>query len=282
MTEPGVVKVKLDLVRSPHIKSPMVLGVDPAPRSASLRWRCYPSYPATTLPQREIAREANLESVSSCHLNNCELRLMNSKDDRIIMDAMLRHLGCGQDLADFPGTASEKLAFIRTASRRGLIAWRKARGRYELTSFGWTELTPRRRFTLASLMISATTGAIIGAVGLAILWLPADAAHPRRSIRAHSNPSSVATVSIENPGANGGAADSIEPAKVTAQPVSDEPNPTAAPIGGKHAAVKKSHRKAAHHRRAQTGSTWAYADPWRAQQFKYSGHGDQSSWFTYR
>ena len=99
------------------------------------------------------------------------------------IDAILRHLAWGQDLQNFPGTMSEKLALVRTASRRGLIAWRKSRGRYELTSIGWSKLTPRRLFSFASLTLSAAAGAAMGATALAFLLLPADG---HRSVRGQS------------------------------------------------------------------------------------------------
>src|SRR5215475_9538101 len=109
---------------------------------------------------------------------------MNTTNDRAAIDAMLRHLGWGQDLRNFPGTASEKLALVQTAGRRGLIVWRRGRGRFELTSIGWSELTPRRRFTLTTVMSAAAIGATVGAVAQAVLWLPVGASH--RSVRVHS------------------------------------------------------------------------------------------------
>ena len=238
---------------------------------------------------------------------------MNRRDDRAIMDAMLRHLGCGQDLADFPGTASEKLALVRTAGRRGLIAWRKGRGRFELTSIGWSALTPRRRFTLAAVMSAAAIGATIGAVAQTVLWLPVGASH--RSIRVHSTalashleapiaaravpPAEVSVRSpapaqpaptspdpasnVHDPEAGAGLSNPIEPEKIADQPVSNRPLTDAAPTGAKRAAVKKSrHTSARRHRKEQTNPTWAYAEPWRVQQFSYSRYGGQGSWLGYR
>src|SRR5262249_55074642 len=112
---------------------------------------------------------------------------MNTMDEGRNMDAMLRHLGCGQDLRDFPATSTEKLALIRTADTRGLIAWRKTRARYELTSLGWDRLTPTRRFGAGSLMMSAAAGGVASAVALAVFWLPADASRP--SAHRHSSAS---------------------------------------------------------------------------------------------
>src|SRR5262249_23404399 len=112
---------------------------------------------------------------------------MNPTNDRAAIDAILRHLGCGQDLRNFPGTASEKLALVRTAGRRGLIVWRRGRGRFELASIGWSELKPRGRFALGTVMSAAAIGATVGVVAQAVLWLPVGAS--QRSVRAHSTAS---------------------------------------------------------------------------------------------
>jgi hypothetical protein len=235
------------------------------------------------------------------------------KDARANMDAMLRHLGCGQDLRDFPGTASEKVALMRTASKRRLIAWRKPRGRYELTSIGWSELTPRRRFSLASLTFSTAMGAVIGAAALAILWLPADAS--RHSIHLRSTASlprlekpvassiahpvdlgvreaapAQAAVALVTPPAGGhepvpntAPGEPIEPPMVADSPRLEQPSADPAPTIGKQASVKKSHHKTAYRRRNhRTGPAWASGDPWRAQQFRYSGYSNQGSWLAYR
>ena len=235
------------------------------------------------------------------------------KDARANMDAMLRHLGCGQDLRDFPGTASEKVALMRTASKRRLIAWRKPRGRYELTSIGWSELMPRRRFSLASLTISAAMGAMIGAAALAILWLPADAsrhsvglrstaslphlekpvassiAHPvdlgvRKAAPAQAAVALVTPATLgHEPVASAAPGEPIEPPMVADPPRLEQPSVDPAPTIGKQASVKKSHHKTAYRRRNhRTGPAWASGDPWRAQQFRYSGYSNQGSWLAYR
>jgi hypothetical protein len=104
---------------------------------------------------------------------------MQITDEGYRIDAMLRHLGCGCDLRDFPATANERVALVRTADARGLITWRKARARYELTHFGWNELLPKRRFGVPSLIISAATGGIAVGIAVAFLWLSVHASHPR-------------------------------------------------------------------------------------------------------
>jgi hypothetical protein len=230
---------------------------------------------------------------------------MNKNDGRAQMDAMLRHLGCGQDLRDFPGTKIEILALTRTAGSRGLIAWQKARGRYELTPIGWSQLTPRRQFGLASLMVSTVIGATVGAAALAVLWLPVDVSH--HSIRGQSTASvsflekpiaalasRSADVGVRSPappqrasasqdapsavahdlGPSAAPGNPIEPPMVADQPVPEQPSAEADPTSVKQAAVKKSRRKTAHRRRKeQTGPTWAYANPRRARQ---------GSWFANR
>ena len=235
------------------------------------------------------------------------------KDARANMDAMLRHLGSGQDLRDFPGTTSERVALMRTASKRGLIAWREACGRYELTSIGWSELMPRRRFGLASLVVSTTIGAMIGAAALATLWLPADAF--RHSVRLQSTaslprlekpvaasiahpvdfgvreaaPAQAAVASVAPPGGghepvlSAAPGEPIEPPMVADAPLREQPSADAAPTVAKQAPVKKPHHKTAYHRKThRTGPAWASGDPWRARQFRYSGYGSQGSWLGYR
>src|SRR5215471_12759300 len=93
------------------------------------------------------------------------------------IDTMLRHLGSGRDLQHFSGTADEKLGLILTAAARGLIAWSKARGRFELTPTALRPETSTRGSGSASLVVGTTVGAVIAASALAALWLPADASH---------------------------------------------------------------------------------------------------------
>jgi hypothetical protein len=224
---------------------------------------------------------------------------MSVTDDRTKIDAVLRHLGCGQDLRDFPGTASEKLALIRTAASRGLIAWQRGRRRYELTSVGWSELTPRRRFTLASMVASTAVGAAVGAAALAILWLPADASHrpagrqatapvslsgeANGGVRTPAPPPQTASLSPATPAVPHDPAprpppvNPAEPVKVADQPVPEQPSAEAALTEVKQATVKKTHRKTASRRRKdETDAAWAYAEPSRARPSTYSSYGGQS------
>jgi hypothetical protein len=87
------------------------------------------------------------------------------------IDAVLRHLAAGEDIASFPGTKYENLAVVRTAVHRGLISWDAEGNRYTLTSAGWSGITPRR-FGVRSLVASTAVGAAIGAAALAFVWLP--------------------------------------------------------------------------------------------------------------
>src|SRR5437660_11294677 len=86
------------------------------------------------------------------------------------IDAVLRHLAAGEDISDFAGTKYENLALVRTAVRRGLIAWDSEGNRYILTPAGWGELAPRR-FGVRSLVASTALGAEIGGRARAFLWL---------------------------------------------------------------------------------------------------------------
>jgi hypothetical protein len=225
-------------------------------------------------------------------------------DARANMDAMLRHLGWGQDLRDFPGTASERVALMRTARRRGLIAWRKARGRYELTSVGWSELMPRRRFSLASLILSTVTGAVVGAAALASIWAPADVSH--HSLRRQSTASlhrlakpiavatehpvdlgvgeaarpqvavaPVATLAVAyEPTLDAAPVDPIEPTMVADGLLPEQPSAETAPIVAKQAPVKKPHHR--------TGLAWLSSNPRRVRQFRHSGYSSLGSQFAYR
>jgi hypothetical protein len=216
---------------------------------------------------------------------------MNKNDDRLKMQAILRHLGCGLELRDFPGTESEKLALIRIASSRRLVAWHKGRARYEVSPIGWSELTPRRRFGLGSLMVSTAVGATVGAAVLGFFWVSADASRlvaPPPVARAEKAiaaplvaglPPQAASVSPAAP-AVALAGNPTEPAKVAEQPVPLEPSAEAAPTEIKQAAVKKPRRKTASRRRNdETGAAWAYADSWRARSSTSSSYGGQGFGF---
>jgi hypothetical protein len=165
--------------------------------------------------------------------------LLNTNAERMRIQAMLRHLGSGADLRDLPASASEKLALVKTANQRGLIAWHKNRNRYELTAAGWCELAPTRRFGVGSIMVGTTLGATLGAAALAVFWFTAGAAHisapaPRSATASH--PAQVAklsasavdrTASVPAP-----VASTPAPAEPTAaSPAPAEPTASAAPSG---------------------------------------------------
>jgi len=231
--------------------------------------------------------------------------LMDTKNDPRNLDAMLRHLGSGHDLREFPGTTTEKLALTRTAGARGLIEWRKRRARYELTSSGWNALMPKRRFGVASLIISAGTGAVAAVVAMAVFWLPADASRPR-------GVSSGSISRLERPNVLHAAAEICVPrcAPLPAmsvvqdaiamasepegnevprldrpdsadRPALDQPKAEPSASGAKEVRVKKS-RKVAHHRRRDRNRSWAYADPWRGRSINYAGYSGQRGSSGYR
>jgi hypothetical protein len=226
---------------------------------------------------------------------------MNRKDEGSRIDAMLRHLAGGRDTRDFPGTPSEKLALVRTADARGLIAWRKAPARYEVTAAGWSRLAPRRHFGLASLLVSTAIGAVVGAASLAIVWLPDDRSHrPTRGQFSASvshlgrpgvaqiprpletGPRDSALPSTDSAVAAADATPELELVKAD-QPASGETDVGAGLTGAKPAAARKSRHKTVHrHRRGQIGPAWANANPWRTQRFRYAGYGGQGTWLGYR
>jgi hypothetical protein len=231
---------------------------------------------------------------------------MKIRDDRPRIDAMLRHLGCGRDLRDFPGTASEKVALVRIAGARGLITWRRARDRYELTSIGWDELTPRRRFGVSSLVLSAAMGGIVGSLALAVFWLPDDGSrrsgHRQLSAsmtrlemsnavqRVHAAEKGVPEAvpvpagralqdDLQAPAAEAdqGELPGLEASQSTAQ----QPMAQTAVSVSKNGEAKKSRHKTARHRRDQ-GRNWAYANYWRNPQVRYAGYSEQRMWYGYR
>lgn len=229
---------------------------------------------------------------------------MTVRDDRYQINAMLRHLGCGGDLREFPATSNERVALIRTAGARGLIAWRKTRARYELTSSGWDELMPRRRFGIPSLIISAATGGMAGVIAVAVFWLPADASRPRghssAALSRLQKPNVVQTANsmelrvpryapspaisvFEDTAALALESETHEGPRLDRPDVSDratldQPKLEPDASGAKQAPVRKS-RKAAHHRRRDHGTSWAYADSWRRRSIRYAGY---DGWFGYR
>jgi len=241
--------------------------------------------------------------------------LFNARDDRLRIQAALRHLGSGADLRDFPASPSEKVALVKTANQRGLIAWHKGRGRYELTPAGWCELAPTRRFGVGSMMLGTTVGATLGAAALAVFWFTAGAAHgpaaPRSVVAAA--PAQVATPSAPAiTGTVSGAAPraAVSSSAAASNPAPAEPAPAAAPVEpepttvehepspeqlaeaaakAKQAAAKKARQRAvAKRKREEAARAWA-GDPWRTRQAEYSGHGvygggygGQNSWFAYR
>ncbi|MBV8752687.1 MAG: hypothetical protein JO328_07495 [Hyphomicrobiales bacterium] len=204
---------------------------------------------------------------------------------------MLRHLGSGADLRDLPASASEKVALVKTANQRGLIAWHKSRGRYELTTAGWCALAPTRRFGVGSIMVGTTLGASLGAAALAVFWLTAGAAHvdshaPRSAtapapaqvakvtappvkgavgnpapVAPASSPAEETTASIPPPASAPVSAPAREPAPAPAaapaeaEPtkVADGPTPEqlAAAAKAKQVAAKKARQRAAARRRRE-------------------------------
>jgi hypothetical protein len=244
--------------------------------------------------------------------------LFNTRDDRLRIQAVLRHLGSGADLRDFPASPSEKVALVKTANQRGLIAWHKGRGRYELTPAGWCELAPTRRFGVGSMMLGTTVGATLGAAALAVFWFTAGAAHgpaaPRSLVAAApvqvaKAPAPVVSASVSSAAAtastpSSAAAPTPAPAApAVAAPVEPEPTNVAhepspeqlaeAAAKAKQAAKKARQQAAARRKREEAARAWA-ADPWHTRQAEYSGHGGygggygsggyggQNSWFAYR
>jgi len=214
---------------------------------------------------------------------------MNRGDDGPDIDAMLRHLGSDRDLRDFSCPANQKIALMRTAARRGLIAWRKRRGRFELTPLGRAEVRPTQRFGAASLMASAVAGALVGTLALAALWPTADVP-PRAAsaqsvevsrsaspvVRSSMPQQAMLPVSAVEPDLN--ETPRLEPPAFVAS-TPDPPVAEPASNGTKGTAAKKSRHKTAHRRRREQGPP-SYVRSWRDQQFRYAGYGERG--FGYR
>jgi hypothetical protein len=212
------------------------------------------------------------------------------------IDAVLRHLAAGEDISDFPGTKYENLALVRTAVRRGLIAWDSEGNRYILTPAGWGELTPRR-FGVRSLVASTAIGAAIGAAALAFLWLPslkwqgsaqatASPTVEKPVVTAASPPvdiggRSVAPMTAATPAAKPASATlpaatpaaPAEPGEVAGAPATEPPAAETPPV---KQAVKKPHRKTVRHPEQSN----PFANPWRGRE-SYPRYG-QGSWYNYR
>jgi hypothetical protein len=238
--------------------------------------------------------------------------LMNTNDERMRIRAALKHLGSGADLRDLPATASEKVALVKTASQRRLIAWNKGRGRYELTAAGWCELAPSRRFGVGSMLVGSAVGATIGVVALAAFWIAAGASRETTSRTAAAPPAiSKKVASLSSPAVTGAVTSpaplavgpvaaqtaspapaptvpAVEPARNVAPAVApapipeptsiaaDQPSPeqlAEAAAKAKHAAAKKARqRAAARRRREEAARAWAAAEP-GTRPAEYSGYG---------
>jgi len=82
------------------------------------------------------------------------------------------------DLRSFARARHEKLALVTTVRERGLVAWKRTSGQYELTLAGRKWLrnhggTPARRRRSRAGLIGATLGVAV----LAGAWFSADASH---------------------------------------------------------------------------------------------------------
>ncbi len=89
---------------------------------------------------------------------------------------VLQHVDAGGDLQDIGGTKHEMAALVTTASKRGLVAWGKARGRYELTAAGRKRLSgfaPRDPSGAKGLLSAKLIAATLGGAGLAAAVLAA-------------------------------------------------------------------------------------------------------------
>jgi hypothetical protein len=237
------------------------------------------------------------------------------------IDAVLRHLAAGEDIASFPGTKYENLAVVRTAVHRGLISWDAEGNRYTLTPSGWSDLTPWR-FGVRSLVASTAVGAAIGAAALAFLWLPgikwqlpaqatASPAVEKPVVAAISPPADLGGRSLAPmtstappaakpisatvpaapapaPAAPAPAAAAPAPAPVAAAPV-EPPSLASDPSHPEQPAVETPPVKQATVKKPRRKTVRhheqsnPFASPWQTRTSSYPRYGQgQGSWYAYR
>jgi hypothetical protein len=204
--------------------------------------------------------------------------MLMRKSRKANVDAMLRHLASHHDPQDFPSTAFERQALIEAAGKRRLIQWQKERRRYELTPIGLRRLKRGGGLGVPALAISAGIGATIGAVALAMLWLPGD--------RSAGNPTALGPpgekISAVGPAPGSTTETSAAPAPVTAAsvvpPASGEPatiaDPAAPsePVADPTIPAAKEPGKRSRHRQARTSHrNWTFGHRYRDERFAGSG-----------
>src|SRR5262249_2995928 len=150
------------------------------------------------------------------------------------------------------------------AGKRRLIQWQKEGRRYELTPIGLRRLRRGHGLGLPALAISAGIGATIGAVALAMLWLPGDrsagnptALRPPGEKIGEAGPAPASRGSTPDPPASGvpvTAARVVPPASgepataadpaAPSEPVADPTTPAAKEPGKKsrHRSARAPHR----------------------------------------
>jgi hypothetical protein len=206
------------------------------------------------------------------------------------MDAMLRHVGAGHDLTEFPGTVTEKLALVWTAGARGLIEWNRRRSRYELTPIGWSKLTSGRMIDLRSLILSAAAGVTVTGTVMGIIfsintsdrfadrWPTTPASNAKYALLHPADPNPTpplmavnvvreipSPVAPEPPVVFEDQTELAVAEKPLVEEAKDEPAPTAAKetkVAAKETEVKKHRRKKfSHRRRHHAKHRYAYATP---------------------
>jgi hypothetical protein len=237
------------------------------------------------------------------------------------IDAVLRHLAVGEDVATFPGTKYENLAVVRTAVHRGLISWDAEGNRYTLTSAGWSDLASRR-FGVRSLVASTAVGAAIGAAALAFLWLPgvkwqlpaqataSTAVVEKPVVAAISPPAdlggrSVAPMTSTAPPAAkpisatvpAAAAPAPAPAAAAPAPAAAAPVPAAAapveppslaadpsppPVAETPPVKQATVKKPRRKTVRHHEQSNPFASPWQTRASSYPRYGQGSSWYAYR
>jgi hypothetical protein len=171
---------------------------------------------------------------------NIDHPLFNTRDERLRIQRLLRHLGSGADLRDFAASPSEKVALVKTANQRGLIAWHKPRDRYELTPGGWCELAPSRRFGVGSMMLGTTAGATLGAAALAVFWFTAGAAHRPVAPRAVVAAAPAQVAKVPAPTVTGAVSTTAPAASIPTTATISAPAPTAPPPAAPAAAPARA------------------------------------------
>jgi hypothetical protein len=219
-------------------------------------------------------------------------------DEEARIRAVLEHIGRGRGLGDFPATKTERLALAATASRRRLIEWDRARGRYGLTSAGRRQLAVRARFAVRPRLVGQAIAITLAAVALG-LWFSAGASHllvgartpPKALDLPLAAPTHTAVAAVAPPAeptpvaatpADVAEPPSTEPAPATAPAKVAVPANVVVPLDKSKSSAKSKRKLAKSHHKARYASRHKRHDPTLAYQPRYFAYPNQGNWSFFR